>query len=215
MYYLYYNIFMNTPEVWNRRRARLLQTGEEVHRFFNIGRIVGEYASLDYIRDSTQQRLLCYPTLLVEGPQPLHPSLLPFPLIRDGSLTHDGVDIREVPSGTKPLLRIAQSFDTPGSGAPQRAEIFRQAGYYVGQLWQLSRFHLPQDFNLEMLCYIPEDVGAVACIPPVEYAYTPNPRVVVDYVTEQLIQNGFAPDVEELAQEFIKGNQEATQGTIG
>ncbi len=206
---------MHTPEEWNRRRGRLLETGEEVHRFFNIGREIGQYASLDYIRNSTKQRLLCYPASLATGSQPLHPSLMPLPLIRDGNLTHDGVDIREVPSGTVPLLRLAQSFDTPGSGAPQRAEIFRKAGIYIGRLWQASRYHLPSSFNLEMLSYIPEGEGAVVCTPPAEYVLTINPQPLIDHVVDQLMQSGFAPDVEDLALEFRLGNQDALRGTIG
>jgi hypothetical protein len=205
-----YSINMITPEQWEVSRSRLLSAGHEVHSYFNIGRSVGGYATLDLSRNDNRQRQLSYPAFLAEGSQPLHSKYMPFTLIIDGSLTEEGVDVRAIPHGTIPLLRIADGFDTPGSGAPQRAEIFRQAGSYVAELWKISREHLPQDLSLGMLSYIREDEGYIAYVPPNQYVHTPNPQEVFDKVSAELLAQGLAPDAHELAQEFTAGIRSVT-----
>ena len=196
---------MQDSEQWDRRRNRLLEGGDEVHPLFNISRIIGNIVTLDYIRTSTGQRLLSYPASLTDGVQPIHPDFMPFPLIRDGKLTHDGIDIREIPKGTTPLLRVAQSFDTKDSGAPQRGDIFRQAGVLIATVWHASRGHLPEDINLRTLSYTSEGEGTIAFVPPSRYIHTPNPIEAIEQIGAQIEIDSFAPDMQELSFELRSG----------
>lgn len=202
---------MITPDEWNQQRSQLLSTGEEVHRHFNIGRKIGAFAALDFVRRNPRQRLLCYPAYLGENILPLHPSLMPFPPFPEGNLASKGIAVHEVPSGTVPLLRIAESFDTPASGAPQRARIFNQAGRYVAGMWKISNRRLPEDLGLEMLSYINEDEGAVAFVPPQRFKVEPNPLAAFGTITREILESGLASDVEELAYQFDSGINETLQ----
>lgn len=206
---------MHTVEYWEHARQQLLLDGEEVHRYFNIGRKVGEYATLDYFQVSTGKRLLSYPSFLAEGPQPVHPSLVPLALVSDGKTNGNGIDTREVPSGTMPLLRIADSFDTPGSGASRRPDIFYRAGVYIRRLWELNEHHLPEDLSLSMLNYIPQGIGAVSVTPPVKFVPTAHPGDIIDRVADEMRHKSFGNDINVLIDQFIAGSIKPIRGTVG
>ena len=198
---------MISSSEWSAQRSQLLVVGVETQPHFNIARHEPTYDAIDLVLRQ-KQRVLCFPSHLNEEVLPLHPTLMPFKPYTLGNLASKGVTVLEVPSGTSPLLRVAQSFDTPKSGAPSRADIFRQAGVYVASHWVWSGYKVPQEIGLRTLSYIRHDEGMVAYVPPQRFRNELHPRQAFSRITQQIIVNSLRPDAKKLAEQFEAGINE-------